>query len=210
MAASRTDPRIRKTRASIRDAFVRMMQKKDYEAITVTDIAESAQINRKTFYAHYETKDQIFTQIVEEMFLDLFGTFMYEKKMPGKELDEQSLTRDVRAFFDKVESYRETLNTLIGGKTAYMAFDIADRVIYSCMNSIHVTVGDEEGLVPASLMVTRIKNFFFTGIDWWLDQNTLTSAEAAVIFSRLMCKSAANIFRYEQMHSTKKKTEFET
>ena len=210
MAGIKTDPRIRKTRASIRDAFVRMMQKKDYEAITVTDIAESAQINRKTFYAHYETKEQIFTEIVEEMFLDLLGTFMYEKKMPGRELDEESLTRDVRTFFEKVESYREELNTLIGGKTAYMAFDIADRVIYGCLGRIHVTVGDEEGIVPASLLVTRIKNFCFTGIDWWLDQNEHTPEEAAVIFSRLMRKSAANIFRYEQMHSTKKRTEFET
>ena len=204
MAGMKTDPRIRKTKASIRDAFVRMMQKKDYEAITVTDIAENAQINRKTFYAHYETKEQVFTQIVEEMFLDLLGTFMYEKEMPGKALDEQRLIGDTRLFFDKVESYREDLNTLIGGKTAYMAFDIADRVICACLGRIHVTVGDEEGVVPASLLVTRIKNFFFTGIDWWLDQDALTSEEAAMVFSRLMRKSAANIFRYEQMHSTKK------
>lgn len=206
MTGVKMDPRIRKTKASIRDAFVRMMQKKEYEAITVTDIAENAQINRKTFYAHYESKEQVFTQIVEEMFLDLFETFMYEKKMPGRALDEQRLTSDARAFFDKVESYREALNTLIGGKTAYMAFDIADRVIYDCLDRIHVTTGDEEGIVPASLFVSRIKNFFFTGIDWWLDQDQLTSEEAAIIYSRMMRKSTANIFRYEQMRSTKKET----
>ena len=209
MAATRTDPRIRKTRTSIRNAFVRMMQKKAYDAITVTDIAEDAQINRKTFYAHYETKEQIYTQIVEEMFLDLLGTFMYEKKMPGKELDEALLIRDVCTFFEKVEGYREELNTLIGGQTAYMAFDIADRVIFACMDRIHVTAGEDEGIVPASLMVTRIKNFFFTGIDWWLDQHELTAAEAAIVYSRLMRKSAANIFRYEQMHSAKKRMEAE-
>ena len=204
MAGIKTDPRILKTRASIRAAFVGMMKKKDYDAITVTDIAESAQINRKTFYAHYETKEQIYTQIVGEMFLDLLDTFMYEKEMPDGRLDETRLVGDVCAFFKKVEGYRDDLNTLIGGKTAYMAFEIADRVIHTCLDRIHVTVGEEEGVVPATLLVSKIKNFFFTGIDWWLDQDQLTAEEAAVMYSRLMRKSETNIFRYEQMRSTRK------
>ena len=204
MAGMKTDPRIRKTRTSIRNAFIEMMKKKDYDAITVTDIAENAEINRKTFYAHYETKEQIYTQIVEEMFLDLLDTFMYEKNMPERGLDEQRLTGDVCAFFRKVEHYRDDLNTLIGERTAYMAFDIADRVIYTCLDRIHVTVGEEEGVVPASLLVSKIKNFFFTGIDWWLDQSNLTAEDAAAVYSRLMRKSETNIFRYEQMNSTKK------
>jgi len=203
----KTDPRIRKTRAAIRDAFIELMQKKEYDAITVTDISECAQINRKTFYAHYETKEQLFTQMLEEMFEDLFSTFMYEKEMPGSRLNEQKLLSDCRAFFEKVESYREELNTLIGGKTAYMAFDIADRMIYACLDRIHVMLEEEEGAVPASLFVSRIKNFFFTGIDWWLDQPQMTADQAAQVFCRMMRKSAANIFRYEQMRSTKNEDE---
>lgn len=207
MAGMKTDPRIRRTRAAIRDAFIELMQKKEYDAITVTDISECAQINRKTFYAHYETKEQLFTQMLEEMFEDLFLTFMYEKEMPGSRLNEQQLLSDCCSFFEKVERYREELNTLIGGKTAYMAFEIADRVIYACLDRIHVTLEDDAGVVPASLLISRIKNFFFTGIDWWLDQPQMTAQQAAQIFSRMMRKSAANIFRYEQMRSTKSENE---
>lgn len=207
MAGMKTDPRIRRTRAAIRDAFTELMQKKEYDAITVTDISECAQINRKTFYAHYETKEQLFTQMLEEMFEDLFLTFMYEKEMPGSRLNEQQLLCDCCAFFEKVERYREELNTLIGGKTAYMAFEIADRVIYACLDRIHVTLEDDAGVVPASLLTSRIKNFFFTGIDWWLDQPQMTAQQAAQIFSRMMRKSVANIFRYEQMRSTKSENE---
>lgn len=204
MAQAKSDPRIRKTRSAIRGAFIRLMQEKDFDAITVKDIAECAQINRKTFYAHYETKEQLFSGILEEMFADLFDTFMYEKPMPGDKLDEDRLVADAERFFEKVDSYRETLDTLIGGKTAYMAFEIADSVIRAGLDRIHVTDGAETGTVPSSLFVSRIKNFFFTGIDWWLEQTEFTTRQAAQIYSRMMRKSAANMFRYEQMRSLKK------
>ena len=203
MTQAKSDPRIRKTRSAIRGAFIRLMQEKDFDAITVKDIAECAQINRKTFYAHYETKEQLFAQMLEEMFEDLFSTFMYAKPKPGDELDESLLVADAVRFFEKVESYREELDTLIGGRTAYMAFEIADSVIRRGLDDIHVTVGDEAGMVPSSLFVSRIKNFFFTGIDWWLEQTEYDAQLAARIYSRMMRKSAANIFRYERMHSLK-------
>lgn len=204
LAAAKSDPRIRKTRSAIRSAFIRLMQEKEFDAITVKDIAECAQINRKTFYAHYETKEQIFAQMIEEMFSDLFGTFMYAKPNPGIALDEARLVADALCFFEKVESYREELDTLIGGRTAYMAFEIADGVIRSNLEDIHVTVGDEAGLVPSSLYVSRIKNFFFTGIDWWLEQTEYSAQQAAEIYSRMMRKSAASMFRYERMRSARK------
>lgn len=207
MAGIKTDPRVRKTRLAIRRALVELMQKKDYDAITVTDISESAQINRKTFYAHYETKEQLCAQMLYEMFEDMFGTLMYEKEMPGEELDEEKLIQDVAGFFRSVESYREELETLIGGKTTYMAFEIADDVIRRGMNRIHVTVREADGSIPASLLVTRIKNFFFTGIDWWLEQRQYSPEQAAEIYARLMRRSAVNIFRYQRMQSIHKEKE---
>lgn len=199
MAGMKTDPRIRRTKAAIREAFVQLMEKKEYEAITVTDISEGAQINRKTFYAHYETKEQLFAQILSEMFLDLFSSFMYEKKMPDAELDMEQLRGDIETFFGRVEAYRRELETLIGSQTAEMAFSIADEVIRSGLVKIHVLSTAVEGMIPAALYISRIKNFFLTSIDWWLDQNECSPAEAARIYCKMMRMSTVNIFRYQQV-----------
>ena len=56
---AKMDLRIRRTRSAIREAFVALMQNKEYAAITVTDISERAGINRKTFYAHYDSVDDL-------------------------------------------------------------------------------------------------------------------------------------------------------
>ena len=94
------DLRIRRTRGAIREAFVALMKKKEYAAITVTDISEQADINRKTFYAHYETKEQLLAQLIEEMFCDLLDTLMYPKTGTCGDR-EADLKRDLTVFFQK-------------------------------------------------------------------------------------------------------------
>ena len=94
---AKMDLRIRRTRSAIREAFVALMQNKEYAAITVTDISEMAGINRKTFYAHYETKEQLLSQLIDEVFSDLLGTLMYEKTTA------QDLSGDLTAFFEKID-----------------------------------------------------------------------------------------------------------
>ena len=49
-----TDPRIARTRQFIMDAFVELSSKKEFKDITVKDLTEAAQINRSTFYYHFE------------------------------------------------------------------------------------------------------------------------------------------------------------
>lgn len=207
MAGMKTDPRIRRTKAAIREAFVQLMRKKEYDTITVTDISEEAQINRKTFYAHYETKEQLFAQILGEMFDDLFCTFMYEKKVPDVNLDVGLLERDTELFFAKVDTYRQELDTLIGGQTAELAFAIADEVIRGRLTMIHVLSEDQDSVVPTALYISRIKNFFLTSIDWWLEQENCTPRAAAKIYGKLMRMSAVNMFRYQRIQSTTDKTD---
>jgi len=198
VASTKIDPRIRRTRAAIQGAFMRLMQKKEYDAITVTDISEEAQINRKTFYAHYETKEHLYARIMEEMFLDLFSSFMYEKKNPSEKLDEDALGNDLSGFFGKVDGYREVLDTLITGKTSFMAFAIAENVIREKMSLIYARGEEKDSSAMAELLIVRIKNFFFTGIDWWLEQTQYMPEEAALIYSSVMRRSMVSIFRYQQ------------
>ena len=53
------DLRIRRTLESIRRAFEELMLEKDYEKITVTELAQRAMINKKTFYTYYPSLDDL-------------------------------------------------------------------------------------------------------------------------------------------------------
>lgn len=54
-----TDPRVRRTRKLLQDAFRELVHEKRFSAITVQDITERATVNRATFYAHYKDKEEL-------------------------------------------------------------------------------------------------------------------------------------------------------
>ena len=55
MEEPRTDRRVRKTKKQLRMALTTLMMEKSVGEITVREIAELADVNRGTFYAHYKT-----------------------------------------------------------------------------------------------------------------------------------------------------------
>src|SRR5258708_27383276 len=59
MAKKPIDRRVARTRETLRHALNSLILKKGYEAITIKDICDAANVGRSTFYAHYTSKDDL-------------------------------------------------------------------------------------------------------------------------------------------------------
>lgn len=60
-----------KTEAKIKAAFTTLVQSKGFDAMTVSDIARTAGINRGTFYMHYLDKFDLRQQLIDDTIADL-------------------------------------------------------------------------------------------------------------------------------------------
>ncbi|MFC6649385.1 TetR/AcrR family transcriptional regulator [Paenibacillus rhizoplanae] len=78
------DPRVIRTKKLIQDALMTLVQKKDFDDITVKDISEKATINRATFYAHYVDK----YVLLDDMISEGFDSCVDSRILPGQELTE--------------------------------------------------------------------------------------------------------------------------
>lgn len=64
--AMKTDPRVRYTRMIIRTSFLELLQEKPVSKITVREICERSEINRSTFYKHYQDCYDLMDKLKEE------------------------------------------------------------------------------------------------------------------------------------------------
>jgi len=67
MAAVNEDRRVRKTKKQLRSALTSLLLEKDISRITVRDVAELADVNRGTFYAHYSDVYDLLGQLENEL-----------------------------------------------------------------------------------------------------------------------------------------------
>ena len=58
----------KRTKHFLKKAFIDMVHKKGFSAVTVKDIVEHAQYNRTTFYVYYQNIDNLVDELMEEMF----------------------------------------------------------------------------------------------------------------------------------------------
>jgi AcrR family transcriptional regulator len=67
------DPRIRRTRQSLQSALDKLLEKKEFEEISVQDITEAAEVNRATFYDHYPDRYALLECMVGSRFHELLA-----------------------------------------------------------------------------------------------------------------------------------------
>src|SRR5688572_3412972 len=61
------DRRVQKTRKLLQDALIELVAEKGYEAVTIREILDKANVGRSTFYAHFQDKDQLLHSILDHL-----------------------------------------------------------------------------------------------------------------------------------------------
>src|SRR6266478_2217182 len=111
LAKAVIDRRIPRTRAMLQHALTSLILKKGYEAITIQDICDEANVGRSTFYAHYTSKDDLKRSGFEHLRKELIDRQREARAAPGDRSLGFSLTMFEHAG-DHIELYR----ALIGGR----------------------------------------------------------------------------------------------
>src|SRR6202021_1009962 len=72
-AAESTDPRIVRSRRMLMEALVKLLTQKEFEDISIQEIADEATLNRATFYLHYPDKNALLQAMTAARFRELIA-----------------------------------------------------------------------------------------------------------------------------------------
>ena len=67
MISNPADRRVQRTQKNIRNALISLLSEKELSQITVKELSDKADINRKTFYSYYSGIDDILDKIEDEI-----------------------------------------------------------------------------------------------------------------------------------------------
>lgn len=106
------DPRVQQTRARLKTSMLELMAQKPLHRITVMDLCRVCQLNRATFYAHFQDIYDLAQSMEEDIVSDL------ERLMT--QINGQSLTSEEisQAFFDFLQSRKSALLTFLSGENS--------------------------------------------------------------------------------------------
>lgn len=108
----KTDLRILKSKKSIEDAFINLVEIKGFQKITIKEIADKAVVNRNTIYLNYGSKEGILESIVKSSLEKYFGTLKIEDFSKTK-LTKKNIENIYRNLFYVVDENIELFRILI-------------------------------------------------------------------------------------------------
>jgi AcrR family transcriptional regulator len=113
LAKHAIDRRISRTRALLQHALTSLILKEGYEAITIQDICDEANVGRSTLYAHYTSKDDLKRSGFEHLRKELVDRQREAQTAPGDTKDRSlgfSLT-----MFEHARDHIDLHRALVGG-----------------------------------------------------------------------------------------------
>ena len=73
ITAESTDPRVLRSRQMLMEALLRLLDRKEFDDISIQEIADEATLNRATFYLHYPDKNALLQAMTAARFRDLIA-----------------------------------------------------------------------------------------------------------------------------------------
>ncbi len=94
------DRRVARTKAALTRALFELLGEKGHEKITITELAQRADVDRKTFYLHYHSVEEILEDFYEDALCRLQADLEREKVF-GREIDMAGFFRALSGVMAK-------------------------------------------------------------------------------------------------------------
>lgn len=187
MAKRAIDRRIARTRGTLQHALTSLILEKGYEAITVEDICEAANVGRSTFYAHYTSKDDLKRRGLDEHLRELLTDRQREALATPGDRRTRSLGFSL-TMFEHARDHLQLYRALAGGRGGDVSLGMIRQILSDLVRAELPATPDRNsvGVIPHDLVVQYVVGAYMAVLTWWLDRGAKPSpAEVDAMFRRL-------------------------
>jgi len=181
----KTDRRVQRTRELLQKALIELITERGYDAITIQDIVDRANIGRTTFYLHYNSKDELFISCHEAM----VSKFLIAPLHPlsREELLSPDAPQGLKSAYQHLEDSRAMLYAIFQGKDSLLIMrQIRDWNAREIETNLRNVFAEAESTIPLDVLANYLAGAQIALMHWWLEKRQPhTLANLAQTFHRM-------------------------
>ncbi len=177
------DRRTARTRSALRNAFIALLRRKHYDAITVQDIIDEADVGRSTFYSHCAGKEALVRHCVDMLEAEL--AHGQSQARQGAAARRDRLLTFSLPILEHVKGHGD-LYPALGrgrGRDIFMSGlrQTAEKLVRSDLSALPA-----DHAWPRDVTIQYVVGAFMSVLTWWLERNMkLAPADIDALFQSL-------------------------
>jgi AcrR family transcriptional regulator len=182
---NRFERRRQKTRQALKDVVAALVVEKGYDAVTIQDITERANVGLGTFYVHFANKEELVWTVIKETFEEMERVSrQWLVVLPLEQRDYLSFV----GFFQYIGQKGSLLHAAAAGRgsvklTAFISDYMAQRAEQRIREDDPFTAIDIPTEVAAQFMTGALMRLVL----WWVETpNEYTAEQMAAIFYKML------------------------
>lgn len=187
------DKRVEKTRNSIITTFKEMIIEKDFKEITIKELAERANINRKTFYLHYESMEEILFDLSIDLSDQIFESLNERGFFNPDCFDINILVESIDNIINS--NYELTRKIISSDSYRFFSRNIKDLVKDSFIRKVRARIHVD------GYIMNLVGDYIASGFakllkDWFENPNGLSSNDISKLASALIYNGIVGVANY--------------
>lgn len=166
--------RVRMTKLLLRQSLIELMREKSIHDITIKEICEGADINRSTFYRHYDTQFDLCDEILEDITENISKI---HQSCAGENYSTQGFLTEILKY---IEQNRDTFLVLLSGNSSVSIGETFNRFTNRFIDPGNTS---EFKIYIVQFIAAGMTSFIWT---WLSQENRRSAEEVALVISSVV------------------------
>ncbi len=202
------DRRVRRTRRALQEALISLILEKGFEAVTIEEITDRADLGRTTFYLHFKDKEDLLMQAIDsisEDFIEQHAAILEKANNPESALSKLRLNVDeqiIYHIFDHAKENADLYKVMLRGEGSGKASERFLNIIKNEVIKRMKTIKALEMKVPLDVFSVFFSGTLVALVTWWLEEEQPYPIEHMVqYYQQLLLFGALDTLKLEGVNT---------
>jgi AcrR family transcriptional regulator len=181
MLTPKSNRRVLRTQALLLDALLFLMLERGYDKVTVQDLLDRANVGRATFYAHYQSKEDLLASSIDRLRNGLLEEWKADPLSGGAD----ARLGFTLAFFRHIHSHQQIYHAIVGRESEIIVERHMRRMLRQLVRE-SLTAKAHWPAPAVDVAVHYVVGALWSIVVWWMESRAqLNAEEMNELFQRL-------------------------